>query len=78
MSGIAYGAAIIADSKLGMMVLLMGDLCDDINKCHGLVIVFEGVGMADAVFFGIELPGRIQILTKMYDIFLFEYEIICW
>ena len=41
MRGIAYGAAIITDSKLGMMVLLVGDLCDDINKCHGLVIIFK-------------------------------------
>ena len=52
MSAVGDNAAIVANKQVWMMVLLVCDLCDDINKCHGLVIVFKRVAMADAFFFG--------------------------
>jgi len=51
MSAVGDSAAIVADEQVWVMVLLVCDLCNDINKCHGLVIVFERVAMADAFFF---------------------------
>ena len=53
MCAVCHGATIVSDQQVGMMVLLMGDLRDDINKRHGLVIILKAVGVADGLLFAI-------------------------
>jgi hypothetical protein len=40
-------AGIVVNDHLGMVVLLVGNHGDDINKRHGFVIVFEFEGTTD-------------------------------
>lgn len=53
MRAVSYGALFIAKRNIRMMILLMYDLCNDIYKCHGLVIILKIKGMTDAVFCGL-------------------------
>jgi len=77
MGGVGDDTAVVADSQVGMMLLLVRDLRDDINKCHGLVIVFKRVAVADAFFFCIQLPWRIKFLAEFYDVLLCERTVFC-
>lgn len=51
MSAVSHGAAIVADMKFRMMVLLVCNLGNDINKCHGLIIIIKYVGITDRLIF---------------------------
>lgn len=44
-------AAVIVNEDVRVVVLLMSNLCNYIDECDGLVIVFKHVGMADHLFF---------------------------
>ncbi len=69
MAGIADSATVVSDGQVGVMILLVRDLSDDIYECHGLVIVFKGVPVPDAFFFSVELPWRGQLPAESYDVF---------
>ena len=77
MGAVGYSAAIVADKQVWMMVLLVRDLRDDIDKGYGLIIVLKRVAVADVSFFTIWRPGWIQILTECYDILMIKCTNIC-
>ncbi len=47
---VTHGAAVITDMQVGVVVLLVCYLRDDIDEGDGLVIIFEAVCIIDCFF----------------------------
>ena len=55
MRGVRHHALVVTDQHIRMMILAMRNPRHGIHECHGLIIVFEGVGFADV--FVLQLPA---------------------
>ena len=62
MCAVSDGASVVAKLYVRVVVLLMCDLCNHINKRHGLVVVFEAEVSADCCIFCVQLPEWFGLL----------------
>lgn len=66
---VADAATVIAHQQLGVVVLLVGNLGDDVYKGHGLVIIIKGIAVTDASVGAVELPLWCQLRQQLCNFF---------